>query len=358
MPQVQVFFATNRHDEDGGGRFGGRCALPPDTLFAGFASCDVPADPAPEGRVEPGSLIRAPAGDGGFTETVGKWLSTAGARQAIPLLFVHGFNHAFEEALTRTAKLCAWLEAGGAPPLLPLSFTWPSQGRGGTAEYEEDGRQAAGSGLALAKLVATIGALRPASAKILYMAHSMGVRATRHGMQAIAPTLAQVKRPVFDRAFLMAGDDEADVLDLPHRGVAGDPTLGGLRPIAELAREVTLGVNRDDGVVWLVSGVVINRNGRIGAAGPRHPDDLPPNVAVVDYSALVLEHGPDILVPQAESSANWVGHQYYRNAPRVRADLVAALGHAGPPATVPGRRAGRPDGSAFGEIAGRLYPQR
>jgi esterase/lipase superfamily enzyme len=278
---------------------------------------------------------------------------------------VHGFNHDFGEALTRTAKLCAWLEDGGAPALLPLSFTWPSQGNGSPDGYAADGQQSARSGLALAKLMGAIAKANQPRAVVHLVAHSMGVRTTRHAMQAIGPLLPGMALPVFDQAFLMAGDDEADVLAPP---VQGDASSGGLRPIADLAAHVTVGVNRDDGVVWLVAGLatgwISGGSNRLGAAGPRPRIGLPANLKVVDYSMVVLASGTG-QVPHTEAEPNWVGHQYYRNAPRVRADLVAALIENGPPEGLlavgpphgqPRRRWGEPGTTAVTEYADRLYP--
>ncbi|MGG5819806.1 alpha/beta hydrolase [Falsiroseomonas sp. HW251] len=350
MPARQVFFATNRAVDGQTRRFGGLCCQPPDALRTGFVSCTGLADPVPEGECDFATLQLAPDTADALADSVAKWLLTAEHEGAVPLLFTHGFNHTYADAMSRTAKLCAWLEAGWDRSFLPFAFTWPSQGRG-PVSYDDDAQQVGQSGPALAKLIAAVAAARRPGQKVVYLAHSMGVQATRWGMKAIEPMLPALKaRPVFAQAFLMAGDDVRDVLDRP----GASPTAGALRAIAEVAAFTTIGVNRDDGVVWLVSGVA-NGKDRLGAAGPSRPQDLPANVAVVDYSRVVLDFGPDILVPQTEVTANWVGHQYYRNAPLVRADLLATIAADGPPAAVPGRRPARPAGSGVDEIPGRLY---
>jgi esterase/lipase superfamily enzyme len=355
MPQRQVFFATNRKPVQGA--FGIDCCDPPDTLALGVATCTAEADPVPEGRLLAGSLQLAEDPDTALAATVDKWLATARRTGAMPLLFVHGFNHDFTEALTRTAKLALWLEEGGTGPLLPLAFTWPSHGAGSGDGYAADRTAAGRSGHALAKLVATIAGAPRQGLRIGYVAHSMGVRVTRHGMQAIAPLLPSLPLPVFAQALLLAGDDECDVLDLPGDG--SDESQGGLRPIADLARHVTIGVNRDDGVLWAISRLM-NGVPRLGASGPRRPAQLPPGIGIVDYSMQVLASGGGTLpgsapIPQTEAEVNWIGHQWYRNAPLVRRDLVATLAADLPPAAIPGRRAAVPDGTPTGEIAGRLY---
>ena len=103
---------------------------------------------------------------------------------------------------------------------------------------KEDPKDAARSGLALARLIAMIAAERPKA----------------------PPMLPDMDLPAFRQAFVMAGDDVSDVLDQP---LAPDSSNGMLRPLADLARHVTIRVNCDDSVVWLVSGK-LNRGSRLG----------------------------------------------------------------------------------------------
>jgi esterase/lipase superfamily enzyme len=354
MADRLVHFATNRIYDAAKAEFGFVPCDPLGRLLAGKVTCKAELDPALEPKAGKPAVAKSEDADQGVLETIQSWLQEAARVQGIPLLFTHGFNYSFSDAAARTAALCLWLEAGGAPPLVPLSFSWPSNGMGSPDAYLDDQKDAARSGLALARLIAAIAVLRPKTAPV-YMAHSMGARATRFGMQAIAPMLAGLPQPVFRQAFIMAGDDVADVLDQPWRGQSPDSSAGALRPLAALARYVTIGVNRDDGVVWAVSGS-INKGERLGTRGPLHPEDLPDNVKVVDYSMVIggKEAKP---VPSAEAEMNWIGHQYHRNDPQVRADLVAALKADGAPEAVPGRRAAVVDQSvAIREIAGRLYP--
>ena len=347
-----VHFATNRI-WDGKADFGAVCCDPPGRLLAGKVPCHGSADPAVEGKVGQAAVATPDDPDTGLLDTLTAWLDHAHAESRLPLLFVHGFNYSFADCMARTACLCDWLEAEpGAPRLAPFAFTWPSNGMGSPDAYNDDQKDAGRSGLALARLIAAIATLRPKT-KPVYLAHSMGARATRHAMEAIGPMLRGLPRPVFRQAVIMAGDDVADVLDHPWRGTTPDGTAGALRPIAELASYVTIGVNRDDGVVWLISGT-INGGDRLGTAGPAHPGDLPPNVVVVDYSLVV--GGKDLKpVPSTEAEPNWIGHQYFRNDPRTRVDLVKLLTTDGAPDAVPGRRKAIIGATGVKEIAGRLY---
>lgn len=352
MAERIVYFATNRI-WDGKEGFGAVCCDPPGRLLAGKAACVASADPAAEGSCVNVAVATPDDPDTGLVDTLRGWLDQARKEGRLPLLFVHGFNFGFAEAMARTASLCAWLEAGDGPDLAPFAFTWPSNGMGSLDAYRDDQKDAEQSGLALARLIAALATLQPKTAPV-YLAHSMGARATRYGMEAIEPMLARLPKPVFRQAVIMAGDDVADVLDHPWRAVTPDSSAGGLRPIAELARYVTIGVNRDDGVVWLISGNV-NRGDRLGTAGPAHPGDLPSNVRVVDYSYVVA--GKELKpVPPTEAEANWIGHQYFRNDPRTRVDLVKLLTTDGPPDQVQGRRGAVVDpATGVREVAGRLY---
>jgi esterase/lipase superfamily enzyme len=355
MQDRLVHFATNRIFDAAKPEFGNVPTFPPGRLLAGTIRCVVDTDPAREGTAGPPFVAKQEDPDAGLLATLRGWLDAAASAQALPLLFTHGFNFKFHEAAARTAALCAWLEEGGAPKLMPFAFTWPSNGMGSIDAYKDDQKDAGASGIALARLIAALATLRPKTLPV-YMAHSMGARATRFGMQAIGPMLDGLPKPVFAQAFVMAGDDVSDVLDHPWRALDTESSAGAMRPLAALARHVTIGVNRADGVVWMVSGT-INQGRRLGAAGPAHPQDLPENVAVVDYS-MVVAGADQKPVPQTEAEMNWIGHQYHRNDPAVRRDLVAALEHGGPPAEVPGRRpAGDNALPGQDEIAGRLYPK-
>ncbi|PZW40017.1 alpha/beta hydrolase family protein DUF900 [Humitalea rosea] len=345
-----VFFATNRLFDPKGPGFGTVPDDPPGRVLAGWVDTSGEADPALEGKAGTPHVEAFDDPDSGLVTVLKQWL--AKAEGGIALLSVHGFNYSFSAAMARTGALCAWLEEGGAPPLVPLCFTWPSNGVGSIGAYKDDQVDAASSGLALARLVAAVAALKP-TVPVVYLAHSMGARATRCAMQEMAQRFSPLPKGVFRQAVIMAGDDAADVFDAGE-GWASD-SAGGMRPLASLARYVTIGVNRADGVVSLVSGQV-NRGDRLGTAGPGRPKDLPGNVKVVDYSEVVA--GADLKpVPTHEVEPNWIGHQYLRNDKRVRQDLVALMAQDTAPEQVKDRRWGEPQPAvAFGEFADRLYP--
>jgi esterase/lipase superfamily enzyme len=334
MASRSVYFATNRDYDPWRQRFGATPAGGEAPLWAGFAICQPAPSPTADGTLLGFEVAQPKAPEAGLQQTLADWLSAA-AGEEVPLLFVHGFNFTFAEALVRAADVAAWLEgAEGAPRIRPLLFSWPSHGLGTAEAYRHDRQHAAGAAPSLARLVRAIAAARPqAAARPVLLAHSMGVYALRCGLQALAPPW-----PVglFRHAFVMAGDERVDVFAAPGHS----ESAGGLRPLAAMAEGVTIGFPRDDGVVWLVSGKLFHQEPRLGAAGPLPRNDLPANAAAVDYSMLATKPPPWVpqTVPNGEMEVNWTAHQYYRNNPAVRADMLAAIAAGGGP--VKGRRKG------------------
>ncbi|MDW8398838.1 MAG: alpha/beta hydrolase [Acetobacteraceae bacterium] len=335
-----VHFATNRSYDPVRLRFGVKPEDGAAPLWSGFAACLAAPSPAVDGRLRSFDVARPEEPETGLRETIADWLGSAGNGE-VPLLFVHGFNFGFEDALVRAADVAAWLEGGpGAPRLRPLVFTWPSNGLGTVAAYHDDQADAAAAP-SLARLFRAIADAMPQenpARRPVLLAHSMGVFATRCGVQALKPPLPQ---RIFRHAFLMAGDDWTDVF----ASTGASASAGALRPLAAMAEAVTVGFNAADGVVWLVS-EAINDGPRLGANGPMPRAELPTNVAAVDYSMAAAKPPPWVqqTIPNGESETNWQAHQYYRNNAAVRADMLAAIVAGG--GAVAGRRKGRHDPAA------------
>lgn len=349
MPHRQVHFATNRIWDRGAAAFGAVCEAPASRLWLGSIAVERAVDLNTEGAVGPPDVagfddFLGPVGaDGSATAVLAAWLAGARARDAVPLLMVHGFDNTFVEACSRAGRFCDAIEATTDLRLQPLAFTWPSNGITSLSAYENDQQDCAASGPALARLIRAIGALGLGDGrKPAYLAHSMGARATRCGMQAMAAEALPPPPRVFGAAIVIAGDEDADVLAPPG---------GPLRPLLEIADWTTIGVYAQDATLSFLSGVVRGQGARLGAGGPRPPLDPADRVFTVDYGYAV-SHKEDMV---GVTTWNDVAHQYYRNDPRVLRDLGEALRGA-PADAVPGRRWGAPDPNvAFSEKAGRLY---
>jgi esterase/lipase superfamily enzyme len=89
------------------------------------------------------------------------------------LLFVHGFNNRFDEAVYRFAQIIHDSKA----PAIPVLFSWPSRGVVGLRAYQDDLENATNSRDAVEQLLDTIGA--NASVKeVTIVCHSMGCSLT------------------------------------------------------------------------------------------------------------------------------------------------------------------------------------
>ncbi len=345
-----VHFATNRIWDRQKGDFGCVPETPPGRLWLGTVKVEISADPLVDGKTSSPDVsgfddFAGKSGrDGAAMDVLGGWLAVARARDAVPLLYIHGFDYKFGEACARAGNLCDWLEASGEVRLEPLAFTWPSNGIASLSAYRNDQSDCAASAPALARLIRFIGkaAAGHAGRKPAYLAHSMGARATRTAMAVLNRGPAALPQRLFGQAIIMAGDDNTDVLS---------PPLAPLRPLMELADWTTIGVYAGDATLTKISEKLQNKRPRLGADGPDTVPDPAERAYVVDYGKAVS------LKPEAAGVTEWnyVAHQYYRNDKRVRQDLVRVLAGVAPE-KVTGRRWGKPDCTiAIREKAGRLY---
>lgn len=98
------------------------------------------------------------------------------------MVFVHGFNNRFDDAVYRYAQFVH----DGRLPVIPVLFSWPSQGAGNLGSYDHDRKVAGQSGAALAELVETVNA-NPAIKEITFVCHSMGCLVTLDALRSTAP---------------------------------------------------------------------------------------------------------------------------------------------------------------------------
>lgn len=372
MPRRTVFFASNcALDEASGGFANAPDPHRPDILRAGRITCDASSDPAKDGALRGRPRIgNAADPDAGVAALCDGWLAQAEAEGREPILIVHGFDHRFDDAIVRAADVCAWYEREkDAPRLLPLAFVWPSEGSLLPSAYRAIRARAEAAGAALWRLFLALSKAKAVARKKQpmrphYLAQSMGVLVTRLAMQSAlrpgalsfpgdGPEVA-LPHPILGQAFLMGADESKRVFnDEPGMPVSNpDIADGALRPFAlHVAQAVSVAVFPPDAVTRLV-GPFASPGKRISVHGPDKPEDLPANVAVVDYSYAAANHPGPVT---GGTTWNWHGHQYYRNQPRVRQDVVAALRANGTPQKVPGRRRGEIRPYALREKPDRYY---
>jgi esterase/lipase superfamily enzyme len=228
-------------------------------------------------------------------------------RKADLLLYIHGFDFTFREAVLRTAELA---EFYALKPMVMFLFTWPGDGsKLPFLAYASDRDDARASGAALGrgmqKLAHFLRGTSPedyCGQNMHLMAHSMGNYATRHAVQAVAATAGNSIRRLFDQALLMAADEDDDALELEHK----------LLPLARMCKRVTTYINPDD-LALVISDRTKGNPDRLGASGPHNSWAVPDKVTVVNVQKVL------------DRKADKTGHQYYRLNPKVRDDVLRVL---------------------------------
>jgi esterase/lipase superfamily enzyme len=253
---------------------------------------------------------------GGFSQAAIDDLSSPGRNL---LVFIHGFDNSFENAITRAAFNREWLGQSGLPgaDTTVVAFTWPSLGRLldlplPWGDYQHDQIMAAQSALHLmtffANLEPIIGAARQSGSRVFLLAHSMGNWALQAAVESWF-SHGNGDALLFDEAILAAADERYETFDfpLPRR-------LSGLERLAQRistyfsAADLVLGVS-----VMINAGIR-----RLGQNGPRGRTDTtrfpPARYRMVDCTRFI-----DYAYDFASS------HQYYRRSPGVRTDIATLM---------------------------------
>ncbi len=238
------------------------------------------------------------------------------------LVFVHGFDNSFSDAITRGAFNREWLAASGLPgtDATVLAFSWPSLGQTISfpildGDYLTDQNTARQSGFHLMSFLANLEpiltAARANGQRTFLLAHSMGNLALQsaaenwflHGNGAAS---------LFDCAALAAGDCQFDSF--------AQPNLAGLSGLPQLARKASIYYSHDDSVLKL-SALVNDGARRLGQDGPRNRTDataFPPTVFTMNDATSFKDYDYNLLT----------SHQYYRSSPTCRKLLAADMAGA------------------------------
>jgi esterase/lipase superfamily enzyme len=121
------------------------------------------------------------------------------------LVFVHGFNNRFDDAVYRFAQIVHDSKADG----IPVLFTWPSRGELRLNAYAYDRESANYSRDALEQLLDTL-ATNPDVKEVNILAHSMGNWVTLEALRAKAIGSGRIGSKVRN-VFLVAPDVDVDV---------------------------------------------------------------------------------------------------------------------------------------------------
>lgn len=322
-----VYFATNRKPD------------PNET--GGFGADIVANDPAAMtyATAEVTGINLADETSGAITDisdrTQGKFADTAvsaivGAGKNL-LIFIHGFDNTFNDAIRRAAFNREWFAAAGvaAADTTVIAFTWPSAGKLIAAPphfppeaYLADQAQAGKSGFHLTCFLSVIDQLRVGyraqnpNGRIFLLAHSMGNYALQAGVQAWFGGRGS-QDLMFDEVFLPGADERYNSFLEPNGMRLSD--------LPELSGRISVYYSRRDVAMYLSQ--AINLTFRLGFDGPdekTNATDYPTAMFrildctdVEDFDAL---NPPDAT------------HQYYRRSKIVRADIASCMaGNPNPP---------------------------
>ncbi|WP_438617696.1 alpha/beta hydrolase [Oryzifoliimicrobium ureilyticus] len=207
-----------------------------------------------------------------------QWLKRKVPKNRRVLIFVHGFNNLYEDAVYRFAQIVHDSHADVAP----VVFTWPS--RGSIFDYNYDKESTNYSRDALEELL-TRTADNPAVGEITVMAHSMGTWLTVEALRQMAIRHGRVA-PKISNVILASPDIDVDVFGRQFA------SLGKDKP------HFTLFVSRDDRALALsrrISGSV-DRLGQIDPSVEPYRSKLESaGITVLDLTKLKtgdrLNHG-------------------------------------------------------------------
>jgi esterase/lipase superfamily enzyme len=314
-----VYFGTNRK-KDGTGAFGfGAQIVGQDASQITYAVTDVTNIVL---SAEDSGSIANPTdvSYANFSPTSSADIVNAGKNL---LIFIHGFDNSFEDAIKRSAYNHDWFAAlGPGCETTVVAFTWPSAGvlidtppHLLTDAYKMDQAQAGKSGFHIVNFLTNIDALQKAyrtanpNGRVFLLAHSMGNWALQAGVQSWFESRGNDDL-MFDEVFLAAADEIAETFLQP----AG----ARLSYLPKIARRISIYYSRADIVMWVSA--TVNLNQRLGFDGPADKSDAskypPAKFRLVDCSDV---NDYDHLVPFDAS------HQYYRRSQIVRADVASCM---------------------------------
>jgi|GEM_PF-2633522 len=138
-----------------------------------------------------------------FTEFLSNKLNNVTEKDI--LIFIHGFNVTFASAIRRTAQISYDLQFKG----VPMTYSWPSQGKEGSYMKDESSIQYTVTHLVrfLKEVIDTKG-----KANLHIIGHSMGARALTNALKEIS--LIYPGKHLFKNIILAAPDIDKDVFEV------------------------------------------------------------------------------------------------------------------------------------------------
>ncbi len=212
------------------------------------------------------------------------------------LVFIHGYNTRFDEAVFRFAQVT--LDTGGNSEVVPVLFSWPSWGK--LSSYAYDRESASVSRDALANLLLELSS-QPSIGHITVLAHSMGGWLTMEAMRTIALKRGEIPLKITD-LMLAAPDIDVDV------AVSQGKALTGHRP------RITLFTSKDDRALsW--SRLAWGSTAQLGAI----------DVTAEPYRSGLAREGVQVIDLSTDTTGDPLKHGKFAESPRAVQAIAARL---------------------------------
>jgi len=254
-------------------------------------------------------------GKGQFSQSAIDDLSDPGRNL---LIFIHGFDNSFENAITRAAFNQQWFAASGLKEAetTVVAFSWPSRGKlialpFPSAAYRRDQTTAGQSGVHImtffANLQPIIDSARAKGNRVFLLTHSMGNWALQGAVESWFAH-GNGDALLFDEVFLAAADEIHSSFDfLPDGRLSALDRLSGRISTYASDKDVVLDISQK-----------INFAKRLGQDGPHDRSNttrFPPE----KYRTVMCGGFTDYKINLGSS------HQYYRRSPGVRMDIANTM---------------------------------
>ena len=251
------------------------------------------------------------------------------------LLFVHGFNVKFDEALVRAAQLSNDLSRNDAYDVgIPVLYSWPSAGEVSIEQYRADRDRSLNSAPYLEEFLDLITEDLDVS-RINIIAHSMGNRVLTKALEDYARDyLIRHERDDLEfRILLVAADVERDVFAAAN-GVFDN-----------LDANITIYTSDTDRALYASN--ILNQAKRLGETDTDKPYIRnAQNYQTIDATAVTTQ-------------LFGTGHNYYSDNPTILWDMMCTIGETGPQdrALEIARYGGLPDGDQYYRVNSLVEPQ-
>lgn len=251
------------------------------------------------------------------------------------LLFVHGFNVKFDDALVRAAQLSNDLSRNETYDVgIPVLYSWPSAGEVSIEEYRGDRDRSINSAPYLEEFLDLITEDLDVS-RINIIAHSMGNRVLTKALEDYARDyLVRHDRDDLEfRILLVAADVERDVFAAAN-GVFDN-----------LDANVTIYTSDTDRALYASN--ILNQAKRLGETDTDKPYIRnAQNYQTIDATAVTTQ-------------LFGTGHNYYSDNPTILWDMMCTIGETQPQdrALEIARYGGLPDGDPYYRVNSMIAPQ-